>query len=112
MHLNYHMNFIFHVDDGRIIGVSVYPVRDRFQYGKVGSLMNLHGPVRWFRKQSFNSLSNPTDSVIASASCAAVSTVTVISWCFLSILLTVLALALLYIYYIKPNLAKRYLKAD
>lgn len=56
VHLNYHLNFVFHVDDGRIMGASVYPMRDKFQFGRVGSIINLHGPVRWFQKNTFLAL--------------------------------------------------------
>ena len=31
---------------------------DRFQSGKVGSTINLHGPVRWFNRHSFIGLSS------------------------------------------------------
>ena len=47
------MNFVFHVDEGRIIGAAAYPVRDRFQFTRVGSLLNLHGPVHWFNRHSY-----------------------------------------------------------
>lgn len=56
LHLNQHLNFVVHADEGRIIGISAYPVRDQFQFGRVGSMIQLHGPVKWFRKHSFLSL--------------------------------------------------------
>ena len=47
LHINQHSNFIFHVDEGRIVGAAAYPVRDKFQYDKVKSMLNMHGPVKW-----------------------------------------------------------------
>ena len=45
-HMDNHMNFVFHVElakdgtSGKIMGAAAYPVRDRFQSGKVGSTIN------------------------------------------------------------------------
>ena len=41
------------MDEGRIIGAAAYPVRDQFQFVRTGSLLNLHGPVKWFHKHSY-----------------------------------------------------------
>lgn len=46
MHVNNHMNFLFHADAGVIMGASAYPVRDRFQFVKMGSVIVLHGAVK------------------------------------------------------------------
>lgn len=67
MHINYHYNFIFHVDEGRIIGAAAYPVRDRFQYTRVRSTLNLHGPVKWFNKHSFLAVGQAPLAVEAAA---------------------------------------------
>mmetsp|Transcript_6538 Transcript_6538/g.8874 ORF Transcript_6538/g.8874 Transcript_6538/m.8874 type:complete len:241 (-) Transcript_6538:162-884(-) len=61
LHVDNHLNFVFHVDEGKIIAATAYPVRDRFQFVKAGSLISLHGPVRWFHRHAFQSFlgSNP-----------------------------------------------------
>ena len=43
-----HINFMFHTNDGYIIGAGAYPFRDRFELAEVGSTVHLHGAVRWF----------------------------------------------------------------
>ncbi len=50
------MAFIFHVDQGRIIGASIYPVRDRFQFTRTRSTLNIHGPVKWFAGHTYASI--------------------------------------------------------
>eukprot|EP00823_Brevimastigomonas_motovehiculus_P002016 TRINITY_DN1306_c0_g1_i1.p1 TRINITY_DN1306_c0_g1~~TRINITY_DN1306_c0_g1_i1.p1 ORF type:complete len:236 (-),score=25.56 TRINITY_DN1306_c0_g1_i1:76-747(-) len=109
IHLNYHMNFVFHVDDGRIIGVGVYPVRDRFQFGRVGSLINLHGPIRWFNKHSYMSLSASLHDQNSPSSC---SFGTVAGWCLLMILMSTVGFILLYTFKLRPQLIKRFVKHD
>jgi len=47
LHLNMHLASVFHVEQGRIIGASIYPARDRFQFTRTLSTLNLHGPVKW-----------------------------------------------------------------
>eukprot|EP00899_Mesostigma_viride_P023674 jgi/Mesvir1/4491/Mv09575-RA.1 len=56
IHIDNHLNLVFHVDNRKIIGAAVYPVRDRFQFAKPGAIVSLHGPVRWFHRQSFQLL--------------------------------------------------------
>ncbi len=79
LHVNYHMNFVFHAMDGQIVGAAVYPVRDRFQMGRVGSIINLHGPVKWFSKHSFQGLSAlPDTNLVQVKQCG--STLSSILW--------------------------------
>eukprot|EP01103_Thecamoeba_quadrilineata_P011868 TRINITY_DN2938_c0_g1_i1.p1 TRINITY_DN2938_c0_g1~~TRINITY_DN2938_c0_g1_i1.p1 ORF type:complete len:214 (+),score=13.25 TRINITY_DN2938_c0_g1_i1:143-784(+) len=58
IHVDNHFNFVFHADEGKIIGVTAYPVRDNFQFGKPGSVISIHGPVKWFRRGTFFSYSS------------------------------------------------------
>ena len=44
VHVDNRVNFVFHVDKGLIIAATAYPVHDRFQFGKPGSLISVHGP--------------------------------------------------------------------
>lgn len=56
LHLNMHLASVFHVDQGRIIGATIYPIRDRFQFTRPLSTINLHGSVKWFDAHSYNAL--------------------------------------------------------
>ena len=35
-------------------GAAAYPVRDTFQFTQIGSVVNMHGPVRWFNRHNFD----------------------------------------------------------
>mmetsp|Transcript_24089 Transcript_24089/g.41444 ORF Transcript_24089/g.41444 Transcript_24089/m.41444 type:complete len:250 (-) Transcript_24089:159-908(-) len=111
IHVDNHINFAFHVDSGTIIGAAAYAVKDRFQYGKVGSLINMHGPVRWFSRHSFDSLVpaqvTPDDILGESASVAVI-----IGWCGITFLTASTLFTVLYHFHLKPNIAKKFLKKD
>lgn len=112
IHLNYHMNFVFHGNlKGQIIAATVYPVRDRFQFGKVGSTVNVHGPVRWFEKDSYKKLSESSGSGIVQGIRGHSTGSLVLSTC-LSCLCTTLTLTIFYLYHLRPNLVKRLVKAE
>lgn len=53
LHMDNHINFVLHGDAGKVVAAAAYPVRDRFQFVKPGTVVSLHGPVRWFDKGSF-----------------------------------------------------------
>lgn len=112
LHINIHFSFVFHVDAGRLIAASIYPVRDRFQMVRAGSIFNVHGPVRWNQQHSFNALQGTATESNNSGSDEGVGFITVFLWCILSASATFVALTLLYLLRLKPMLAKRYLKGD
>lgn len=44
MHVNIHLSIVAHASsDGALMGVAVYPIRDRFQMVSPGTELNLHG---------------------------------------------------------------------
>ena len=47
VHINYHMNFAFHVDDGRIIGVTAYPGMPTVMYYTAGTVMLIMSYACW-----------------------------------------------------------------
>lgn len=111
VHVNYHMNFVFHAAMGTLLGASSYPVRDRLQFVKTGSTINLHGPVHWFSGHSFVGFADggtlpgripPRLRAVAN----------IAGWMLLTAAVTSLAFVALYQLRLKPQLAKRYLKAD
>jgi len=110
LHLNYHINFLFHADDGRIIGAAAYPVRDRFQFGRVGSLLNLHGPVRWFSQHGYKSVNSVHDHAVVPNMMP--SNLTVFAYCVFSSMVTVVAGVIYFVFVLKPRLVKQYLKGD
>lgn len=116
-HLDNHLNFIFHVEKGKIIAASVYPVRDRFQFGKVGSLISLHGPVRWFQRHAFHRMFDeaehkPQGKVLGDGNSqpGEAGMGTTIAFCILSSLVTLLGTAVLYQRKLKPQLIKKCMK--
>jgi len=54
VHVGNHLNFVFHGDNGLIIGVTAYPVRDKFQVLVVGDTLEIHGPVKFVPRRMFN----------------------------------------------------------
>jgi len=58
IHIDNHMNFLFHANEGKIIGVTAYPVRDNFQFLRPGSVVTIHGPIKWFRGGTFMTYSS------------------------------------------------------
>lgn len=36
------------------MGVTAYPVRDKFQFARMGTVVNLHGPIKWMSKHTFS----------------------------------------------------------
>jgi hypothetical protein len=121
LHIDNHLNFIFHAFHGKILGVAAYPVRDRFQYGVPGSVITVHGPVKWFRSGSFDSFSSSPLQLggggggSSSPSGAGdahtfVSFAFVASMCLLTASVVTLALILLYRFFVRPRLIRRLLK--
>lgn len=110
VHVNYHVNFIFHAAEGSLLGAASYPVRDRFQYVKAGSTLNLHGPVRWFSRHSFTSFGE--NGGAAGGGDPLLKFVTIVAWVMLSAGTTSMFFIAFYAFYLKPRLAKRYLKND
>jgi len=106
LHIDNHLNFVFHADSGKIIAAAAYPVRDRFQFIKSGTVLALHGPVKWFHKHSFKDVSQNTFSV----GVGSYSTITVISavlfWCCLIFVLSFITFSFAWKYYYKPKLLK------
>eukprot|EP00007_Cunea_sp_BSH-02190019_P007800 CAMPEP_0174241434 /NCGR_PEP_ID=MMETSP0417-20130205/23422_1 /TAXON_ID=242541 /ORGANISM="Mayorella sp, Strain BSH-02190019" /LENGTH=320 /DNA_ID=CAMNT_0015320675 /DNA_START=32 /DNA_END=990 /DNA_ORIENTATION=+ len=89
VHVDNHMNFVFHGGHGRIIGVSAYPVRDHFVFGAKGSIIPLHGPVKWFHGAGFTSLSSNAFRADAGPSPVGLLVLMFI-WCSLTAILTTL----------------------
>merc|ERR1712072_80350 len=91
IHVDNHFNFIFHGDAGHIIGVAAYPLRDRFQFAKLNSVINFHGPVRWFHRHSFTAMSSLKSSAVHSNDSHELSTFWMtLGWCLLSVILTLI----------------------
>lgn len=105
------MSFVFHVDGGRVIGASIYPVRDQFQFGRTGSVMALHGPVKWFDKHSFDSLGT-THQQGNGGSGEGMGPVGIIIACVFCVLITITMTVLFYLLRLKPMLIKKYTKGD
>ncbi|KAK4531050.1 hypothetical protein CCYA_CCYA06G1907 [Cyanidiococcus yangmingshanensis] len=53
LHVNTHVNFVFHAHRGYILGAAAYSVRDHFQVVQPGGVLNLHGKVHWFDGHAF-----------------------------------------------------------
>lgn len=109
VHLNQHLNWVFHYVDGRIIGGACYTVQDKLQFSKPGSVVNFHGPVRWFFKHSFkgkHELAHHHKFVVD------MTWMAVFGWCVLSFLVSTVFYVSLYTCYLRPRLAKKFLKSD
>ncbi|KAJ3056734.1 hypothetical protein HK097_004595 [Rhizophlyctis rosea] len=58
-HLMNHINFVFHVFDGFFLGAAAYALRDHYVMQPPDSVLDIHGPVRWFVGHTFDL--HPTD---------------------------------------------------
>jgi len=103
VHVGNHLNFVFHGDNGLIIGVTAYPVRDKFQVLVVGDTLEIHGPVKWFDKHSFRDYS-PSFYEALSHTESHISTFLLYSLIMSG--LCWLIFFFVYQYHLKPNLLK------
>jgi len=108
IHIDNHLNFIFHAANGLIVGVAAYPVRDRLQFGKEGTVITIHGPVKWFSGHSFlpftsGRLSSPGTGL-------ALGELTV--WCALTSAVTFGLYSIVYRFYLRKRLVQKMLKKD
>lgn len=117
IHVDNHMNFVFHAWAGKILGVAAYPVRDSFQPATPGGVITVHGPVKWFRGGTFDSFSSPTprsDLPAAHGADGHVSPVALLLlvavWSLISALFTLLICVIVYQRYLKPRVIARTLK--
>eukprot|EP00164_Ancoracysta_twista_P006563 GFYU01009156.1.p1 GENE.GFYU01009156.1~~GFYU01009156.1.p1 ORF type:complete len:232 (+),score=11.26 GFYU01009156.1:89-784(+) len=109
-HIDNHMNIVFHADDGLIQGVAAYPVRDKFQHAKLGSVINFHGQVRWFTRYTYVAFSGPIKAPDALVDQSLL--ILTIGWALLASIVTTILLGVFYQFYLKPNLVKKFLKSD
>jgi hypothetical protein len=129
LHINHHMAFVFHADQGRIIGAAAYPVRDRFQLVRMRSTLSMHGPVHWFAGHGYQPLQGgggATDGHAHGGGGAAaagrgggggggeggVGFFGLLLYCVSTCLFTLAFAAVLYVTRLKPMLAAKYLKRD
>lgn len=109
IHVDNHMNLVFHADHGRVIGVTAYPLLDQFQFAKEGAIIQMHGVARWFRRHTYHAFgSGQTPHNPSSVS----HFYLIFSWSFLSSIITLLAASVFYSRSLKPKLIKKYLKRD
>lgn len=129
IHVDNHMNMIFHGFSGKIIGVAAYPgiylyflsiifinylfcfflilVKDAFEFGAVGATLHIHGATKWFNRGSFSGFSqtfaegdNPLPAIISIAFlCSSIT-----------LMFTVVIMIGFYDCYLKPNLMKKFKK--
>jgi len=123
-HINYHYNFLFHYDpvNFHLIGATIYPLRDRFTFIKSGMNLPLHGPVKWMKGHTYNSITGDSGGDTHShggAHSHNTSGVTngeiamiVMFWCLLTSTVIILGGIVLYLFKLKPAIIKKYLKAD
>ena len=119
LHVDNHVNFALHADAGKVLAVAAYPVRDRFQFVKDGSVVSFHGPIRWFNKGSFSPLASAPAGERASAAVRgggaaggwACSPTMAAAWSAVSTLVTTAVWSALYLYRLKPQLVRSCLKA-
>ncbi len=111
IHVDNHLNFIFHVARGSLMAVAAYPVRDQFAFvdKRAGGLVLLHGHVKFFAGESYatamgsNGFSFPPGDAGVPVSFPWGAALTIFVWCFVSALATFLAIAAFYVYRIQPQ---------
>lgn len=105
IHIDNHINFVFHIDSGFLIGATAYPVRDVFQMGKLDTTIHMHGAIRWFKGQSFVPVFNNLSFGLMSPS---MSTVVLIIWVIIITFHIVLVVFLVcYAKFLKPRVIQQ-----
>lgn len=110
MHIDNHLFFVFHAAAGRILGATSYPVRNRLQFGKPGSIVTMHGPIKWFNGHTFLPFSSASRQVNVPSDLG--STVFVAVCCVLTLMLSALGFTFLYKFYLRKRLVQKMLKKD
>jgi len=106
-HVGTHLNFVFHAKTGKILGVSCYPVRDRFQFVKDGTIIHLHGPVKWFGDHSFKDfLATERGLIFLNAH------IYLCLWCLISFLGASVLFNYIYKKHLRPHVLRSVLKND
>eukprot|EP00163_Fabomonas_tropica_P015105 TRINITY_DN2756_c0_g2_i1.p1 TRINITY_DN2756_c0_g2~~TRINITY_DN2756_c0_g2_i1.p1 ORF type:complete len:241 (+),score=39.65 TRINITY_DN2756_c0_g2_i1:133-855(+) len=106
-HVNTHLNFVFHVDSNKLIAVATYPVRDHFQMVIPNSMVTMHGPVKFFHRHSYDSMSNPDPRLKIPS-----NWLSILYYCILTFVLWAVVFFLGYRFVLKPRLVKKMLKKD
>jgi len=110
MHIDNHLNWIFHADGGKILGVSAYPVRDRFQLVVPKSVITLHGAAKWFWKESFRDFSS-SGYIFSTISPFGTGSLIFI-WCTITFIFSWTLFGFAFRYYLRPKILRRVLKRD
>jgi len=107
-HVGSHINFVFHAEEGKITAVAAYPVLDAFQYVQPGSMFHIHGPIKWFKGHSFQDVSGRGVHLLLGGE----STGALLVWLIITCAIMGLSSALVYRYFLRPRLIRKYLKND
>jgi len=110
IHVDTHMNFVFHASQGDVLAATAYPVQDYFQQVEPGTIIKMHGPVKWFKGHYFTDFNYLSPFKIVKGDVESI--VITILWVFISTIATVILAVLCYKYNLKPNLIKKYIKVD
>jgi len=111
IHINNHLNFIFHAEKGAVIGASVYPVRDTFQFVKIGTVITIHGAAKWFRGHSFNDFYTRTMFKTESGENSTLF-ILALFWSFFTVIPSLLCIRFIYYNYLRPKVLRSMLKRD
>lgn len=111
LRINARINFVFHLFQGQIVAASAYPVLDRLQYVKLGSLASMHVSVVWFTHLGVKAGSSSGGLFSQPWSSGGGRSVAVISALSAS-LLTAIMCSLFYVLVARPAVIRRCLKSE
>lgn len=112
VHIDNHLNFIFHAMpyEGTLMAATAYPLRDTFQYVRVGSIVGIHGVVKWFTSHSFQDFYADTSLVTGKDEDPLY--IIIFMWSLIAFGTTLTILMYVYRNYLKPKILRRVLKND
>lgn len=110
IHVDNHLNFVFHAWQGSLLAVAAYPLRDQFAYiDRKGGSLSIHGHVKFFQGESFNPLNVnafvPHDPHRVKETISMIYTVIV--WSLLSFFVTLIAAMLCFFFKLKPDIIEK-----
>lgn len=108
VHVSNRMNAAFHGDAGRVSAAALYPVRDKFQYLREGSILNLHGAVHWMKHGAFASLDSSADGGGTTTRLWPLA----LAWSLCTAAMTAAAGVYFYRVHVRPELVKSFIKSD
>lgn len=115
IHIDNHVNFVFHAARGSLLAAAAYPIRDQFAFVDKtnGGLVNLHGHIRFFTGESYTAASQSNNFAFLPGDPGAQhlrgwsGLLHVLLWCLVTFVITAFVALGYFIFRIQPNYVRK-----